>query len=295
MLILASFFLCQSAHADDVALAGTKTPGNKFETPETHLSAEFGGVWTTGNSASWGLNGSLSGTQRVHRSEFGLRLNANLGQSVLDKDGNGFLDNAERGVGMTSAEQTAAGVGYQPTAEKYDGTLRYDYYVGDNDSLYGQLGLLRDKFAGFALRTQGELGYRRLLVDEAKLKLTGELGAGVANEDYVDPTKVSATFLGADIKLNLTYRFNESVSLEESADLYDPFYNFTAQTSAADAFRFKNTAAVVAKLSDKFSLKVSHQLQYANVPNTVTLADGTQASFKKLDQTTMATFVASLL
>lgn len=295
MLFLLSPLLVLSARADDVALSGTKAPGAKFATPETHLSAEFGGAWTTGNSASWALNGSLNGTQRIQRSEFGLKLNANIGQSIVDKDGNGFLDNTERGVGLSTAEATAAAVGYQPTAEKYEGTLRYDYYVGDNDSLYGQLGLLRDKFAGFALRTQGELGYRRLLADTDKLKLTGELGAGVANEDYIDPTKETATFLGADAKINFTYTFNESVSLEESADLYDPFYNFTAAESAVDAFRFKNTAAVVAKLSDKFSLKVSHQLQYANVPNTVTLSDGSEASFKKLDQTTMATFVASLL
>lgn len=281
------FLLAAPAFAEDVAIAGTAEPGKKFEKPETHLSAEFGGAWTTGNTAAWALNGSLNGTHRVHRSEVGLKLGANIGQSIVDADGNAFLDNSER-----------AG-GYVPSAQRYNGTLRYDYYVGDNDSLYAQVDTLIDPFAGFANRTQFELGYRRILADTDKLHVVGELGAGLAREQYVadeDPTTPeSAVFLGVNAKLGLAYKFNDNVSFQDDVDFYDPFYNFTANEGAAADFRLGNTAAIVAKLSDKFSLKVSHQLRYDNVPNTVGLADGTTASFQKFDQTTMATFVASLL
>lgn len=279
--------LVAPALAQDVALTGTQDPGKKFETPETHLSAEFGGAWTTGNTQTWTLNGSLNGSHRVKRSEVSLKLGANVGQSVIDGDANAFLDNAERAAG------------YVPTAQKYTGTLRYDYYVGAKDTLYLQVETLIDPFAGFANRTQGELGYRRILAETDKLNVVGELGAGLAREQYVDDgneaTPDAAVFLGVSAKLGLDYAFNENVSLEEDVEFYDPFYNFTAAESAVDDFRLGNTIAIVSKLSDKFSLKVSHQLRFDNVPNSVTLADGTIAEFQKFDQTTMATFVASIL
>lgn len=286
-----------SAYAGDVAITGTQAPGKKFETPETHLSSEFGGAWTTGNTANWALNTGLSGTYRVHRSEFGLKLGANVGQSVVDSDANAFLDTSERQLG------------YVPTAQKYFGTLRYDYYVGEKDTIYLQADELIDRFAGYASRTQGEFGYRRILADTDKLDLSAELGTGVVKEVYVDDaneaTAASALFFGARAKVDLAYAFNENVSVTESIELYDPFYDFTASEAAVKRFRLGNTASLVAKLSDTFSLKVSHQLTYNNVPNTITLpvvnttpdtADDTKVvSFQNLDQTTLVTFVASIL
>lgn len=283
--------------ADDVTIAGTQAPGKKFETPETHLASEFGGAWTTGNTSSWSLNGGLTGSHRVNRSEFSLKLGANVGQSIVDADANAFLDTAERDAG------------YVPSAQKYFGTLRYDYYVGENDTLYLQADELIDRFAGYASRTQGEFGYRRILANTDQLDLSAELGTGMVKEVYVDDaneaTAASALFVGARAKVDLAYTFNENVALTESIELYDPFYDFTAGASAVDRFRFGNTASLVAKLTDTFSLKVSHQVTYNNVPNTITLpvvnttpdtADDTKVvSFQKTDQTTLVTFVASLL
>lgn len=287
MLFLLPTLLISTATAQDVTIAGTQAPGKKFETPETHLAAEFGGAWTTGNTASWTLNGSLAGSHRVHRSEVSLKLGANVGQSVVDADANAFLDNVERDGG------------YVPTAQRYNGTLRYDYYLGDSDTLYVQADTLIDPFAGFANRTQGEFGYKRILAETEKLEAVAEVGAGVAREQYVDDgneaTPAAAVFIGGTVKLGLTYTFNENVSLQEAIEVYDPFYNFTASESAVKDYRIGNTVSLVSKLTDKFSLKVSHQLRFDNVPNTVTLADGTIADFQKLDQTTMATFVASIL
>ena len=47
-----------------------------------------------------------------------------------------------------------------------------------------------------------------------------------------------------------------------------------------------NAAAFSAKLSDKFSIKLSHQLTFDNVP-----VEG----FRTLDQTTLVTLVATVL
>lgn len=289
--------LASPSRAEDVAITGTQTPGKKFETPETHLSSEFGGAWTTGNTQSWTLNTGLAGSYRVRRSEFSLKLGANVGQSVVDTDTNAFLDTTERSVG------------YVPTSQKYNGTLRYDYYVGDKDTIYLQADELIDRFAGYASRTQGEFGYRRILADTDKLDLSAELGTGVVKEVYIDDenaaTPASALFFGARGKVDLAYAFNENVSLTESVELYDPFYDFTASASAVKRYRVGNTASIVAKLSDTFSLKVSHQITYNNVPNTITLPvvnntpdtadDNKVVSFQKTDQTTLVTFVASIL
>jgi putative salt-induced outer membrane protein YdiY len=287
MLSLLIVVSAPPAHAQDVAITGNQASGKKFEAPETHLSAEFGGAWTTGNTLAWTLNGSLNGVHREKRSEFSLRLGANVGQSVVDSDGNAFIDAVERDVG------------YVPSAQRYTGLLRYDYYVGDRDTVYLQAETLVDRFAGFENRTQGEFGYRRLLAETDKLHAVAELGIGLAREQYVDDgaaeTPDNAVFLGVAAKIGLAYKFNENVSLEEAFDFYDPFYNFTAGEGAASDFRVGNTVAIVSKLTDKFSLKVSHQLRHDNVPNSAVLSDGSVGTFRKLDQTTMATFVASIL
>lgn len=287
MLLTLLAIVCSNAFAEDVTVDGAKAPGTKFDTPETHLSAEFGGAWTNGNTAAWTLNGSLAGSHRVKRSEVSLGLGTNVGQSIVDADANAFLDDTERGAG------------YVPTAQKYTGALRYDYYVGENDSLYLANQDLIDHFAGFALRAEFELGYKRLLVDSDRLDAVGEIGAAVANERYYAPEGTepapAATLMGAKVKLGLDYKFNDNVSLSEGIEVFDPVYNFANGEVAVQDLLLTNSLGITAKLSDKFSLKVSDAITFDNVPAAVTLPDGSSAERRKLDNTTMATFVATLL
>ena len=68
------------------------------------------------------------------------------------------------------------------------------------------------------------------------------------------------------------------MGLEENLEVYENLLD-------TEDLRILNKAAIVAKLSDRFSLRFSHQLTFDNQPVT---------GFRKTDQTTMATLVASI-
>src|SRR4051794_33414549 len=106
--------LCTQAFAADPTYAATEKPGQKFDKPESHLSVELGGAWTTGNTVSFSLNGALAGSHRWLRNKLTLNLGANVGRAIVDTNGDGHLDATERAVGDVE------------TAKKYGGDLRYD-------------------------------------------------------------------------------------------------------------------------------------------------------------------------
>lgn len=255
-----------SALAQD--FAGTDEAGQKFDTPETNLSAEVGGSWATGNSMFYTVNGGVDAGHRWKRNKLSIDLAANLGQSVVDAEGDGRLDEADRAVG------------YQETARRYSGDLRYDRYVGLKGSLYALAGAFVDPFAGYDFRSHEQVGYSRILVENDTTDLVAELGVDYAQEFYVegiDPA--TANIVAARAMVGVSHQLNEAVSFTDEVEVYENVLDF------AD-LRVLNTASLTTALSDKLSLKLSHSLLYDNVP-----VEG----FEALDQTTMVTLVASLL
>lgn len=256
------------AHAADPAFAGTDAAGQKFEKPESHLAAELGGSFTTGNTQNYALLASLDGDHRWKRNKFALDLGANLGQSVLDTNGDGHIDELERAAGWAE------------TSRKYWADARYDRFVGQRDSLYLLAGGLVDPFAGYDNRTHVQLGYSRVLIESESTTLVAELGVDGAREDFiVDVEPNVAYILAARAMVGLTHKFSESVSFTDKLEAYE---NVLTPVD----LRLLNQASLTAKLSDKFSLKLSHNLTYDNQP-----VEG----FQPLDQSTTVTFVASIL
>lgn len=256
------------AHAEDPAFVGTEKPGQKFEKPEAHLAAELGGALTTGNTETWAVHATLDGSYRAGRNRFTLLGGANLGQSTVDANADGHLDDAERATG------------YVETARKYFADARYDRFVGDRDSLYLLAGVLVDPFAGYDTRSHAQLGYSRILVEAERTKLVAEIGADVAREDFVlgvDPDL--AYVIAARGLMALEHKFNDNVAFTERVEVYEAVPAFSD-------VRVLNQAGITAKLDAVFSVKVQHQLTFDNVP-----VEG----FEKLDQTSTVTFVATLL
>ena len=128
------------------------------------------------------------------------------------------------------------------------------------------------------------------LNEEESARLLKEL----RKQGYDKPLVGETTLMGAKVKLGLDYKFNENVSLSEGIEVFDPVYNFASGEVAVQDLLLTNSIGITAKLSDKFSLKVSDAITFDNVPAAVTLPDGTAAERRKLDNTTMATFVATL-
>lgn len=273
-MLTALLLLLPNARAEDAVFEGTQTPVAEAEKPETHLSSELGFGWTTGNTMTYNLNISAAASHKWSKNKLAVDGGANLAQSVLDTDADGVLSDAERDAGYTK------------TAQKILVDGRYDRFFGEKDSLYALAGWLTDPFSGYDARTHGQLGYSRILVKSDKANLNVELGADVAFEDYTDEAVTAgapadgAVIVAARAQVGFDYKFNDNVAFADKLEVYE-------NVQAPADLRLLNTASITSKLSDKFSLKLSHSLTFDNTPVT--------DAYQKVDQTTLATFVASIL
>ncbi len=264
----ALFLMAAVAGAEESEYVDHADAGQKFEEPETHLSAELGGAYATGNVEYYTANGLLDASHRFARNQFTLGAGVNLGKGVSDTDGDGILSDAERAADKVEI------------ARKYWGDLRYDRFIGEKSSLYALGGTLSDIYAGYDMRSHGQVGYSRILVESESTDLKVELGMDVAHENYVegiDPN--SAMIYSARAMASLTHQFNDSVSFTDTVEAYENVVD------PAD-LRVLNEAAISAKLSDIFSVKLSNQLTFDNVP-----VEG----YRKLDQVTLVSLVATLI
>ena len=275
MLLLLSFVL--PATAQDVAFQGTKET-KELEVPEakTTLAAELGGLWTTGNAQLYAVNGGITFESRWKRNRISALAGTNLGAAVPDVDGNGFLDDTERESG------------YRENARRVFGEARYDRFLSEKDSLYVLAGGFHDIFAGFDLRTHEQIGYSRVLLDRRKKDgdkeklvtlMRAEIGFDYAQEWRTSEEDPFANVLAGRLLFGLSHQFNDNVGVTETFELYENVID------PVD-LRILNTAAVTATLTSKLSLKVSHTLIFDNQP---------VPNFRKFDQTTGVTLVATLL
>lgn len=257
------------AHAEDSTFAGAEKPPEAApEKPEAHVSAELGGTYATGNAVFYAVNGLAAGSYKWDKNKLSALAGINLGSAKPDADGSGSLDDVER-----EAE-------FQQNAKRYYAEGRYDRFLSDKDSLYVLAGAFIDPFAGYDLRSHEQFGYSRLIVKTDATEFKGELGFDWAQENYVDGVDPNyQDIFAARLLLALTHAFNDNVGFSDTVEIYENVVDL-------NDVRVLNTAALTSNLNSKLSLKVSHSLIFDNVP-----VEG----FQPLDQTTMVTFVATLL
>ncbi|MEO0601920.1 MAG: DUF481 domain-containing protein [Myxococcota bacterium] len=234
----------------------------------TTLGAELGFTYVSGNAVLVALNGGLQFSHRWKRNRFQLPATLNVGQSIPDTDGSGTLDDTERAAGLT---ENARRIIVEP---------RYDRFFSDKDSLFIVVGVLHDPFIGYDLRPHQAIGYSRLLVDDDDTEVRVEIGFDYAQEFYVegiDPDFQS--IFAARAQGVFRQQFNDNVGFSDTIEVFENLLD------PAD-LRLINTATLTSSLSSKLSLKLSHQLLFDNVP-----VEG----FRKTDQTSMVTLVATLL
>lgn len=276
-VILLSLVCAVAFAQDDLAEFTTAEKGAEgAEKPETDLSAEFGGALVSGNAIYYSLNGSLVFSHKWLKNKLRADARSTYSAGKADGDGDGTLNEAERSIAN------------QELARKFSSDVRYDRYLTEKDALYVWVGGMHDPFAGYDVRVHEQLGYARDVVSNDKTKLSTEVGFDWAHEFFTEPQAEGNNFLedsdtyenvlAGRVGVGFSHAFNESVSFTDTVDTYvnvmDP----------ADT-RVLNSAALNTKLSGTFSLKLSHQLTFDNVP-----VEG----FQKLDQTSMVTFVASI-
>ena len=258
--------LLQPARAADPAFVGTDVSGQTFAKPTSHVAAQLGGAFTSGNTRTYVLNAAIEADYGWARNKLGVSTGANLGRAVLDTNADGHLD---------AAEQKG---GWAETAKKLWIDLRYDRYVGKASSLYVLTGTLTDPFAGYDNRTHLQAGYSRVLLQTPTSRVLAEFGADAAYEDFVDGVEPThGQVYAARAMGGIQHAFNANVSFLDTLELYENLQD------PLD-LRVLNQASLSARLTDKLSLTLAHALAFDNVP-----VEG----FQRLDQTTTVTFVAA--
>jgi putative salt-induced outer membrane protein len=145
------------------------------------------------------------------------------------------------------------------TAEAFFYNFRAARKLSARVSAYGQYDYLHDRFAGVEHRNVLTGGLDYLLLDAAPHRLSVFGGLGYLNEQRVAGEDLSTAVLDA----GWAYRLKFS----ESAEFTDDF-RYDQSLSDGGDWRLGHTAAVSAKLTNLFSLKVSHSVRFANQPPT---------------------------
>jgi putative salt-induced outer membrane protein YdiY len=138
---------------------------------------------------------------------------------------------------------------------------------------FGQHGYLRDLFAGVENRNSVEGGISYLLLQAGAHTLFADGGLGYLNEDRLNGPSLSNPIATAGTRYRLKF--------SETSDLTDDLA--TSFDLAEDGtWRLNHMIALTARIASVFSLKVSNQLRFVDVP---------VPGFKRTDSITSAAVV----
>jgi putative salt-induced outer membrane protein len=208
-------------------LAAAQTPA-PAPPPEREGSAEFAFVGTSGNSSTEtiGVGGELIYRPSPWESIFKVNYVRNEAEGQLSAQSLVLTERAQRSI--------------RPRL-----------------SGYGQYGYQRDRFAGILDRNALEGGLAYSWIDQAPNKLVVDAGLGYANEQRLLGNNLSTATLGGGglytLKISSTSDFSEDL-------------HFVFSLSDGSDWRYANALALTAKISTRFSLKVSNTIRYLDLP-----------------------------
>jgi putative salt-induced outer membrane protein YdiY len=254
---------------DDEQVFARRAPekGVVFARPETRLSVEAGGNSSMGNVGTSVLYSRFYGHHRWGWNRFSLKGRAEYGQSIIDQNGDGTIDDFERNAG------------FERTSQRFEADARYDRFIGRLSSVYILGGWMNDPFSGYLRRVHGQSGFSQFLVEAEGHEVVGETGFDVAHERYVaevfpreDRVYSARGFMGWTATVSDAFQVNNSV---------ESFLN----VANTEDIRIKGEVALSMKASDVLSVKTSYHVEHATLP-----IEG----FRTTDQTMAFTLVASM-
>ncbi len=301
-------FALASALAQDPTYDGTEAPAEAVEKPETTLVADLGGVFTAGNAYVISLNGGIVGGHKWGHNRIGFNLGTSLSWArtdyngngtidgfTIDTDGDGFADAAEQpdGGGGTVVDSERE-LSPLPTSQRVQGGVRYDRFFGParRNSLYISANGEHDRFAGLVWRFNQQIGYSRLLVDTEATQMNLELGAAITQEDFVEGADGSnaaspdSIYPAVRVFWGFSHIFNDHVSMGDSLELFENLSAKEDEYSFGGDFRGVNEIWIAAKVSDRFSVKLSDRIAWDTAP---------VPTFRPWDNTVSISLVATLL
>jgi putative salt-induced outer membrane protein len=196
--------------------------------PESEGSAEFVFVGTSGNAStqSLGLGGELIYRPSVWETKLKLAFVRNQSEDEL-------------------------------RAQSFLLSLRGQRPIQPRLAGFGRYGYQRDRFAGILDRNTLEGGVVYSVIDEAVQRFLLNGALGYANEQRLVGTNISTGIIGGGGLYKL--KISNSSDLSEEAGLV------FSLSEAAD-WRYQNEAALSARVTTIFSLKLSNTIRYINKP-----------------------------
>lgn len=148
------------------------------------------------------------------------------------------------------------------TSERYYTDFRMDYNATERLYYYAIAGWFRDKFSGINRRYYlgPGMGYR-ILKREHQF-LSAEAGLHYAKEEYSDDS--GNDFLEGRLLGRYEYVLN-------SKTIFSQIVEYLQNFDYADKYRINAITALTTMLTDRFSLKVSFEINYNNEPTPETL------------------------
>lgn len=230
------------------ALVSAQTPAPTAPPPPPPLhegSAEFAFVGTSGNSSTQTIG---AGGELIYRPDPWV---TKLKASYVRNKAEGELT-AQSFVLMLRGER--------PIRPKLSGFGQYDYQ--------------RDRFAGILNRNALAAGVAYTVLEEAAQKFILDGGLGYAHESRLTGASLSTATLGA----GAVYTLHVTDTSELSEDGHLVF-----SLSQGSDWRYTNTAALSAKVTTLWSLKLANTIRYLNFPDP---------GFRNTDVTTSIALVA---
>lgn len=227
-LALAGLFYVVALPAIAAAQPPAPAPAPAPPPPLREGSAEFAFVGTGGNSSTQTIG---AGGEVIYRP-----------------------DPWEAKLKLNYVRNKAAG---ELTAQSFVLALRAQRPIRPRLSGYGQYGYQRDRFAGILNRNAIEGGVVYSVIDEAPQKLSVDGGLGYARESRLTGKDLSTATLGTGA--------NYSLKIADTSELTEDGHLVFSLSQGSD-WRYTNTAALAAKVSTLWSLKLSNTIRYLNFP-----------------------------
>lgn len=133
------------------------------------------------------------------------------------------------------------------TAEKYTADGRAERKLTKKDVVFGELGYVNDRFAGYRYRVSESLGYGRTIYDEDALRLQLRAGLGARQSEFTDAQgggSESEVFL----KPALTFFWRALPWLEIGEEFSSAIGSETTITSSKTALKSPITDSLYLKL-----------------------------------------------
>jgi hypothetical protein len=257
---------------------------------EWSANAEFGLVFTTGNSETTTITGGAKAARKAGDNKFSAELSGALAQSgvrqLSDQNGNGTIDNAGEIDTVTTT-----------SSKNLSGKVRYDRFLTDFNSLFAAALASTDQPAGKELVLGGQLGYSRQIYKSAAHELVGEGGMDFSREDLIsgDPLSIFSARFFVGYKGTLATGTNVDASVEALLNL-NTLDTPTGKATAAEDTRINAKFGVTSKLSTSLSINTGIELKFDNKPAPLKidkLAAGYVPESSKLDTIMKASLIYS--